>query len=86
MKKYYGYVVVADKEEEERCTKTVTSHGARLVKGPLRWILGKLFVMANIPWARYIKHKVIVFHCPTEELAYACVTADVMENGGYRVQ
>ena len=85
MKKYYGYVAVANEEEAERSIKTVTSHGARLVKGPLKWILGKLFIIVMAPWAKHLVYDVIVFHCPTEELAYSCITKDVMENGGYRI-
>lgn len=88
MKKYFGYVMVADEEDKQNTINVLKACGATMQRrGLLKYILKKLAFIDGVgPLYRKIAYDVVVFHCPTADMVNECIKEDIMENGGYRVQ
>lgn len=85
MKKYYGYVLVADKEEKETVTNTLKSSGGTIEKGLMGFILKKLVKITAPPLYRDLVYDAVVFYCSSQEQVDTCINEDILQNGGWRI-
>lgn len=86
MKKYYGYVLVADEEEKEKVTNTLKSSGGTIKKGLMGFILKKLAKMAAPPLYRAFIYDAVVFYCSSKEQVDICINEDISQNGGWIIE
>ena len=85
MKKYYGYVLVADKEDKEKTINTLKSNGGIIKKGLREFILKKLAIMAAPPLYKGLIYDAVVFHCLSQEQVATCIGKDILQNGGWKI-